>query len=436
MCIRDSINAEYGKSSSGIMYHPGRYIKGNLQKWLCCSEKSMDHPGCTPTEGGEAEAAPPQEQETPAAAPPAPAPAPAAPAPAPAPAQEQEPAQEQHQPVMSAEGTFHPGRYIKGAMRKWMCCGEKSMDHPGCTTAGAEQPAAAAAQAPEPAQPAAQPQQMPPQQQQAAPEPQQQPTPPAAIRAPTGVPLEKPPLFAGRVAVVTGAASPVGLSVMEELLKGGAQCVLVDTNEQQLNAGVASLNSMHCLPITGDCAQPEAAAFVFQTAAEHYGKVDIVVCCSDTMSNSALDDISLMDWNRMLQSTMTSCFVTIQEAQRVMIGQGYGRIVIVGSVAGRSVAPLGGVHYAAAQAGLLGITRAAAKELAPHGITVNAVCPGLLDIPSTHNNLPASGFRLEVMIKRLGAPQDVASTVAFLASEPAGYITGASLDVNGGGTCL
>eukprot|EP00658_Telonema_sp_P-2_P068779 TRINITY_DN57752_c0_g1_i1.p2 TRINITY_DN57752_c0_g1~~TRINITY_DN57752_c0_g1_i1.p2 ORF type:complete len:134 (+),score=35.16 TRINITY_DN57752_c0_g1_i1:117-518(+) len=133
---------------------------------------------------------------------------------------------------------------------------------------------------------------------------------------------------------------------------------------------------------------------------------------------------------------MTSCFVMIQETQRVMQGQGYGRIVVVSSVAGRSVAPLGGVHYTAAQSGLIGITRAAAKELAAHQITVNAVCPGLLDVPSTHQHVPATGFRLDVMIKRLGNPQDVSGVVAFLASEAAGYVTGACFDVNGGGTCL
>jgi len=340
------------------------------------------------------------------------------------------------------DGMYHPKNYIKGSTKKWLCCGEKSMDHPGCTAAEGGAPAAAPQKAaPQQAAPQqAVPQQKAPQQQvQQVQQQQQNPPdspPPQAIRAPMGAVTAAKPAFSGRVAIVTGAASALGFGVAQALVRGGATVVLVDSDEALLNAAVAQLNSLSCLPITGDCSQPEAAAFIMQTAAEQYGRVDILVTTSDMMMNTGLTEIQLPEWHKMITHTMTSAFVMIQEAAKTMQGQGYGRIVVISSVAGRSVAPLGGVHYAAAQSGLVGLARGAAKELAPHGITVNSVCPGLLDIPSTHANLPPTGFRLDVLVKRLGTVEDVSGLVLFLASEQAAYITGASYDVNGGGTCM
>lgn len=309
------------------------------------------------------------------------------------------------------------------------------MDHPGCTAAEGGAPAAAAPQQQPPAQQQQAPQQQVQQVQQQSQDPPHSP-PPQAIRAPSGAVASQKPPFQGRVAVVTGAASALGAGIAQVLVRAGATVVLVDSDEAALNTTVAQLNSLSCLPITGDCTQPEAAAFIFQTAVEQYGRVDILVTSSDLMSNSILAEISLPEWHKMITHTMTGPFVMIQEASKVMQNQSYGRIVVVSSVAGRSVAPLGGVHYTAAQTGLVGLARGVAKELAPHGITVNSVCPGLLDVPSTHANLPPTGFRLDVLIKRLGTVDDVAQLVMFLASEHAAYITGASYDVNGGGTCM
>jgi NAD(P)-dependent dehydrogenase (short-subunit alcohol dehydrogenase family) len=109
--------------------------------------------------------------------------------------------------------------------------------------------------------------------------------------------------------------------------------------------------------------------------------------------------------------------------------------VNVSSTAGKSVSTLGGAHYTASKAGVLGLTRAAAKELAPHGITVNAVCPGLIDTEMVRANVdPArlAAFRASFPVARLGTPEEVAALVAFLASPGAGYITGAAADINGG----
>ena len=132
---------------------------------------------------------------------------------------------------------------------------------------------------------------------------------------------------------------------------------------------------------------------------------------------------------------MTAPFLLMQAAVPVMKAQGYGRIVNISSSAGRMVSTLGGAHYTASKTGLLGLTRAAAKELGRHGITVNAVCPGLIDTELTREN--ASAERLEQYVRgypvpRLGTAREVADLICFAASEAAGYITGASLDINGG----
>jgi NAD(P)-dependent dehydrogenase (short-subunit alcohol dehydrogenase family) len=118
-----------------------------------------------------------------------------------------------------------------------------------------------------------------------------------------------------------------------------------------------------------------------------------------------------------------------------MKGLGYGRIINISSSAGRTVSTLGGAHYTASKAGLLGLTRAAAKELGRFGITVNAVCPGMIDTELTRENAPAELLQrlaASYPVPRLGEPVEVADLICFVASEEAAYITGASLDINGG----
>src|SRR5207302_10007477 len=132
---------------------------------------------------------------------------------------------------------------------------------------------------------------------------------------------------------------------------------------------------------------------------------------------------------------MTAPFLLIQAAQAAMKAQGYGRGVNVSSSAGRQVSTLGGAHYTASKAGMLGLTRAAAKELGKFGITVNAVCPGMIDTELTREH--ASPELLERLaasypVPRLGTALEVADLICFAASEAAGYITGASFDINGG----
>ena len=146
-------------------------------------------------------------------------------------------------------------------------------------------------------------------------------------------------------------------------------------------------------------------------------------------------DISHEEWLRVMDINVNGLFWLTQEVLKTMIEQNYGRIVNMSSSAGRSVSTLGGVHYTASKAAVLGITRAVAKEVAKYGITCNAVCPGLIDTDMVRKTVSVErilGYEQSFPISRLGTPREVANLVLFLGSDESAYITGASIDINGG----
>jgi NAD(P)-dependent dehydrogenase (short-subunit alcohol dehydrogenase family) len=146
-------------------------------------------------------------------------------------------------------------------------------------------------------------------------------------------------------------------------------------------------------------------------------------------------DLSAAEWREAIEVNLTAPFLLIKAVLPAMKAQHYGRIVNVSSTAGRSVSTLGGAHYTASKTGLLGLTRAAAKELGKFGITVNAVCPGIIDTElTTESATPEVLDQLAASfpVPRLGTALEVADLICFAASEAAGYITGTSLDINGG----
>jgi 3-oxoacyl-[acyl-carrier protein] reductase len=163
--------------------------------------------------------------------------------------------------------------------------------------------------------------------------------------------------------------------------------------------------------------------------------VDILINNAALPLTTRFERISAEEWRQALEVNLTAPFLLIQAVLAAMKTQRYGRIVNISSTAGRMVSTLGGAHYTASKTGLLGLTRAAAKELGPHGITVNAICPGMIDTELTRES--ASSEQLDRLaegypIPRLGTALEVADLICFIASEQAGYITGASLDINGG----
>ena len=240
--------------------------------------------------------------------------------------------------------------------------------------------------------------------------------------------------FAGRVAIVTGAARGLGRAAAARLHERGAS-VAVNVRDRERAESLAKSIGDNALAVPGDISAPGVAEDVVRRTVERFGRVDILVNNAALARSTRFPDLTVDEWRLALEVNMTAPFLLIKAVFPMMKQQKYGRIVNVSSSAGRTVSTLGGAHYTASKAGLLGLTRAAAKELGKHGITVNAVCPGMIDTELTREN--ASPELLERLaasypVPRLGTALEVADLICFAASEAAGYITGASLDINGG----
>jgi len=240
--------------------------------------------------------------------------------------------------------------------------------------------------------------------------------------------------LSGRVALVTGAARGLGRAAAERLLAAGARVALNVHRAEQVEPLARALGE-GVLVCAGDVANAETVRALIAEILDRFGRLDILVNNAAAAWSTRFEQISEEEWRRALDVNLTAAFLLTQAVVPAMKAQGYGRVINLSSTAGRSVSTLGGAHYTASKAGLLGLTRAAAKELGPLGITVNAICPGLIDTELTREHATPeelAAYARSFPIQRLGTAAEVADLICFLASEQAGYITGASLDINGG----
>lgn len=246
----------------------------------------------------------------------------------------------------------------------------------------------------------------------------------------SGTPLD----FSGRVAIVTGAARGLGRAAAERLYERGA-AVAVNVRDRDRAEAVAESLGERAIAVPGDIAADGAPEAIVRRTLERFGRVDILVNNAALARSTRFPDLTAQEWREALEVNLTAPFLLTKAVLPAMKSQRYGRIINISSSAGRMVSTLGGAHYTASKAGLLGLTRAAAKELGTFGITVNAVCPGMIDTELTHEHAApellerlATGYP----VPRLGTAREVADLICFAASEAAGYITGTSLDINGG----
>ena len=240
--------------------------------------------------------------------------------------------------------------------------------------------------------------------------------------------------FTGRVVLITGAARGLGRAAAERFHARGA-CVAVNARDAKRAGAVAGPFGDKGLAVAGDLTREGAADDIVRRTIDRFGRIDILVNNAAVAPSTRLGDITPEEWRETLEANLTAPFLLLRAALPAMKAQQYGRVVNISSTAGRMVSTLAGAHYTASKAGLLGLTRAAAKELGKFGITVNAVCPGMIDTELTREH--ATPERLAELaarypVPRLGTPLEVADLICFAASEAAGYITGASFDINGG----
>ncbi|MFH1969909.1 MAG: 3-oxoacyl-ACP reductase family protein [Verrucomicrobiota bacterium] len=241
-----------------------------------------------------------------------------------------------------------------------------------------------------------------------------------------------------KVALVTGASRGMGKAIAIRLAQEGARVAINDLELKPLQQAVADIKKrygLRTLAVAGSVDNPEAIQRMVGAVNETLGQIDILVNNAGILYPTRVMAICREEWLRVMNINVNGLFWMTQAVLPSMIKRHYGRIVNMSSSAGRSVSTLGGVHYTASKAAVLGITRAVAKEMAGHGITCNAVCPGLIDTSMVRQTVPAEKIRAyeqSFPISRLGTPNEVADLVLFLSSDESAYITGASIDINGG----
>ena len=242
--------------------------------------------------------------------------------------------------------------------------------------------------------------------------------------------------LSNQVAIVTGAGQGMGAAMAKLIAEEGGQVVVTDINQEKASviADEISETETQALAIRADVTREKDVQAMVETTIEHYGTISILVNNAGILYPTRIEQITRAEWDRVLEVNLTGTFLCSQAVLKTMKKNRYGRIVNMSSSAGRSVSTLGGAHYTAAKAGVLGLSRALAKEVAPFGITVNAICPGLIDTEMVQAECTPeriSAYEASFPIPRLGRPDEVAQLMLFLATDSA-YITGASIDINGG----
>jgi len=238
-----------------------------------------------------------------------------------------------------------------------------------------------------------------------------------------------------RVAVVTGASQGIGRACALLLAEAGADVALASRNVEKLEAVARQIESTgrQTLVLNIDVASPESIKAGIAKVLETWKKIDILVNNAGVVRDNLVLRMRAEDWDAVLRTNLDGAYHCIKEALPGMVRQRYGRIINITSVVAQA-GNAGQANYIASKAGLIGLTKAVASEVARRGITVNAVAPGFIATPMTDKLPEAVREKLLGIIPagRMGADMDVAYGVRFLASEEAGYITGHVLNVNGG----
>jgi 3-oxoacyl-[acyl-carrier protein] reductase len=239
----------------------------------------------------------------------------------------------------------------------------------------------------------------------------------------------------GRIALVTGASQGIGRACALALAEAGATVALAARNESKLAEVAAEIEAAggSAAAFALDVASEESIQAGAKAVLERFGKVEILVNNAGITRDKLMMQMKRDDWDDVLTTNLTGTFLLTQALLRPMLKNRWGRIINISSVVGRT-GQAGQVNYAATKAGLIGVTRSLAREVASRGITVNAVAPGYVETPMTAvlDEKQTAAMLGTIPLGRAGTDKEIAAAVVYLASEGAGYVTGHVLDVKGG----
>ncbi|MBN1212106.1 MAG: 3-oxoacyl-[acyl-carrier-protein] reductase [candidate division Zixibacteria bacterium] len=238
--------------------------------------------------------------------------------------------------------------------------------------------------------------------------------------------------FKDKTVIVTGAARGIGRVIAERFARLGAAVVVNDLDQEAVDSVARELGGQ-AIGIRADVTSTAEVKDLFDKTLERFGRIDVLVNNAGVTRDGLLVRMDEKDWDMVLDINLKGAFLTTRAAAKFMMKQRSGRIINISSVVGL-IGNAGQVNYSASKAGLIGLTKSSARELASRGVTINAVAPGFIETEMTRKLSESARENLisQITLNRLGTPDDIASAVLFLASDDASYITGQVLAVDGG----
>jgi len=236
------------------------------------------------------------------------------------------------------------------------------------------------------------------------------------------------------VGIVTGGARGIGLAICRRFVEEGAKVVIADIDQAEGAKAAQTLGIENAMAVLTDVSDPASVEEATRKTLDRFGRIDILVNNAGICPLRPLEEISVQEWDKVLDVNLKGAFLFSKAVLPQMREQGYGRIINISSVAGKMGGVFVGAHYAASKAGLIALTMCIARQYAQFGITANVICPVTTLTPMTAS-WPAElleKLKKQIPLGRLATPEDIAAAVAFLASDDAAFITGEVLDVNGG----
>ncbi len=247
--------------------------------------------------------------------------------------------------------------------------------------------------------------------------------------------------FRGQSGIVTGAASGIGKAFATLAGASGARVAWVDRDAQNLNTAVTVPAEAVAAPLLvhADMADPAAVQLMIEQVVDEFGRIDFLVTSAGVLFRTRFLEIPLSEWDELMASNLRGLFLCCQGVARHMVRDGGGAIVNIASVAGRSLSLIGGAHYCTSKHAVVGLSRHMARELSAEGVRVNTFCPGATETPMVMDNMDAAEIEAlcgRIPLGRLARAEEQAAVIAYMISDAAGYMSGASVDSNGGSVML